>query len=114
MARTRLTIDLARVEQLAQDGYTDADIARQMGISQSTILRRKKDTDDFDAAIRRGREAAHGIVANALFKQARKGNVAAIVWYEKTRRGFTEQTLNKLEGEVLIRIEYADAHPHTP
>jgi predicted transcriptional regulator len=114
MARPRQVLDLARAELLAQEGNTDAEIARQLGVSPKTIQRRKQDSDRFDLALKRGREAAHSVVSNALYRQAKKGNVAAIVWYEKTRRGFTDQSINKLEGEVIIRIEYADAHPHTP
>jgi hypothetical protein len=98
MARTRLPLDLARVEELARDGHTEANIARLLGVSQDTITRRKQDSADFADAMERGRQAAHSEVNNALFRQAKRGNVAAIVWYEKTRRGFTDRVLQELTG----------------
>src|SRR5690348_1100702 len=108
MARPHIALDIAKIEQLAEDGYTDMDIARQCGCSQDTLIRRKKDNADFAAAIQRGRERSHGVVANALFKQARRGNVAAIVWYEKTRRGMSDRMETEQHGDITIRIEYDD------
>ena len=108
MARPRQVLDEARAEQLAQEGNTDAEIARQLGVSPKTIQRRKQDSDRFDLALKRGRETAHSVVSNALYRQAKKGNVAAIVWYEKTRRGFSDRVETEQRGEVTIRIEYAD------
>jgi IS30 family transposase len=101
MARPRQVLDEARAEQLAQEGNTDAEIARQLGVSPKTIQRRKQDSDRFDLALKRGREAAHSVVSNALYRQAKKGNVAAIVWYEKTRRGFRDSQDITSNGETL-------------
>ena len=98
MARTRLPLDLDRVRALAQEGHTEREIARQLGISQDTLTRRKQDSADFADALKDGQEAAHSIVANALYRQAKRGNVTAIVWYEKTRRGFTERTVQEHTG----------------
>src|SRR5690348_12890386 len=101
MAHTPLTIDLARVQELAQEGNTDSEIARQLGISRSTVTRRKRDSDAFDAALKAGREAAHSVIANALYKQAKRGNVTAIIWYEKTRRGFRDMQDLTSNGETV-------------
>lgn len=101
MGRPRQVLDLARVEQLAQEGNTDAEIARQLGVSPKTVERRKKDSDGFDAALKRGREAAHSVVANALYRQAKRGNVTAIIWYEKTRRGFRDMQDMTSNGETI-------------
>jgi hypothetical protein len=111
MARTRLPLDLARVEELARDGHTEANIARLLGVSQDTITRRKQDSADFADAMERGRQAAHSEVSNALFRQAKRGNVAAIVWYEKTRRGFTDRVLQELTGPGGGPVQHADVTP---
>jgi IS30 family transposase len=94
-------LDLARVEELARDGHTEANIARLLNVSQDTITRRKRDSAGFADAIQRGREAAHSDVSNALWRQAKKGNVAAIVWYEKTRRGMRDAQDITSNGETL-------------
>lgn len=108
MARTRLVVDVAKVEQLAMEGHTEANIARILGISQDTLTRRKQDSADFAGAIARGRQAAHSEVSNALFRQAKRGNVAAITWYEKTRRGMSDRMETEQHGDITIRIEYDD------
>jgi hypothetical protein len=72
--------------------------------------RRKRDSVDFDAAIKRGQEAAHSTVSNALYQQAKKGNVAAIIWYEKTRRGFRDAM--HLSAEWDLEYESAE-RPNT-
>lgn len=101
MARPRQVLDLARVEELARDGHTEANIARLLNVSQDTITRRKKDCAGFADAIQRGREAAHSEVSNALFRQAKRGNVPAITWYEKTRRGFRDTQDITSNGESV-------------
>ena len=99
--RPRIALDLARVEALAQAGHTDADIARQVGVHPQTILRRKQDSESFANAIQRGREAAHSLVSAALYNQALTGNVPAITWYEKTRRGFRDTQDVTSNGETI-------------
>ena len=108
MGRPRQVLDLARAEQLAQEGHTEANIARLLGVSQDTLTRRKRDSAGFADAIERGRQAAHSDVSNALFKQAKRGNVAAITWYEKTRRGMSDRMETEQHGDITIRIEYDD------
>lgn len=106
MGRKAIALDLTRVETLASQGHTQADIARQLGISLSTLMRRKRDSDSFDTAIQRGQEAAHSAVSNALYQQAIKGNVPAIQWYEKTRRGFKDTVTQEVSG--VLSVEYVN------
>jgi hypothetical protein len=110
MARKPIPIDLAQVELLASQGHTQGEIARRVGVSVKTLERRKRDSVDFDAAIKRGQEAAHSTVSNALYQQAKKGNVAAIIWYEKTRRGFRDAM--HLSAEWDLEYESAE-RPNT-
>jgi hypothetical protein len=114
MGRHRQPIDIARVEELARTGHTEANIARLLGVSQDTITRRKQDSADFADAIQRGREAAHSEVSNALFRQATRGNVPAITWYEKTRRGFSDRVETEQHGNVTLRILDDDADDSPP
>ena len=101
MGRPRQVLDLAKIEQLAREGHTDAAIARAVGISRHTIARRKKDSEAFEAALSAGRELAHSDVSNALWRQAKKGNVQAITWYEKTRRGMRDMQDMTSNGETI-------------
>jgi hypothetical protein len=117
--RPKIELDLAEVERLAGLGLTQAEIAFSLGISEDTITRRKGDSADFADAIKRGRTAAHSEVSSQLFQQCKKGNVAAIIWYEKTRRGMSDKVNvsiteldNAIERELALlsgREEAGDA-----
>lgn len=111
MGRKPIIIDVVLVENLASQGHTEAEIARRLGFSRATLARRKRDSDTFDTALKRGQETAHSTVSNALFTQAQQGNLGAIVWYEKTRRGMKDTQDHS--GDVTIRIVYDDGS-HTP
>lgn len=92
MGRKPIEIDLSEVERLAGLGLTDEEISSALGIATSTLYERKKQLSEFSEAIKRGKAIAGGKVANKLFEQCLRGNVGAIVWYEKTRRGLKDQT----------------------
>ncbi|MCD1124821.1 hypothetical protein LPW36_02020 [Jinshanibacter sp. LJY008] len=85
MARPPLNIDLVQVKDLASRGLTDEQIALALGISISTITRRKKDNDEFCAAIKKGKALGIATVANALFKNATEGNTTAQIFFLKNR-----------------------------
>ena len=51
MAKTK-EIDLDKVEELASFGLSEQQIADSLGISRSTLSRRKKDNETFDIALR--------------------------------------------------------------
>ena len=49
--RNPIDIDLVRVERLAAQGLTDEQVATSLGVSQSTITRRKRTSDQFAEAL---------------------------------------------------------------
>lgn len=132
MGRQRIEIDLKAVEAAAADGLTEGEVAARLGISQQTITRRKKDSVDFVDAIKRGQARAHAEVSSQLFKKVRRGDLGAIIWYEKTRKKYSdrvetdnttrhefpqmEQALNKIygdsssDGDTTATDNAADAH----
>jgi len=52
MAKTK-EIDLEKVEELASLGLSEQQIADSLGISRSTLSRRKNDNETFDTALRK-------------------------------------------------------------
>ena len=83
MARPKIKIDLAQVEDLAAKGLTQKQICQCVGISEDTLQRRKRDSAVFAASMERGKVRGRVEVANKLFEACIRGNVAAIIWYEK-------------------------------
>lgn len=89
MANTK-NIDIQSIEDLAALGLTEQQIADSLGISRSTLSRRKASSDTFDAALRKGRAKAIKKVSNALMNEIEKGSLRAIIFYLKCRAGWKE------------------------
>ena len=89
--RKRIEIDLREVERLGGLGLSESQICDSLGISDETLRKRKNESLDFLAALKRGKAKANGQVANWLFKNCRQGNVTAQIWWEKTRAGHTDK-----------------------
>lgn len=91
MARKKIELDISQIEALAGRGLTHAEICDVVGICETTLYQRKRESADFEEAIKKGRSKSHAVVANSLFELAKSGNLGAIIWYEKTRRGMTDK-----------------------
>jgi transposase len=105
MSRQKIAIDLKAVEDAAADGLTEAEVAARLNISEDTISRRKKDSADFAEAIKRGKARANAEVSSQLFKKVRRGDLGAIIWYEKTRKGYSDKVLQEVSGKDGKAIE---------
>ena len=99
-------INLAEVERLASIGLTEEQIAESLGISRSTITRRKRDDDAFDAALKAGRASGVAAVTNALFEAAtgEKPNTSAQIFYLKNRAGWRDkqEVESTLNGDITL------------
>ncbi len=90
MAKTK-EIDLEKVEELASLGLSEQQIADSLGISRSTLSRRKNDNETFDTALRKGKAKGLVKVSNALMQQVEKGSLRATIFYLKCRGGWREE-----------------------
>lgn len=97
--RTRIEIDIARVAELAGRGLSQAEICLIIGVSEDTLQRRKAESAEFAAAVKRGKAVAAETVSNKLFELAQKGDLGAIIWYEKTRCNRTDKVAHELTGK---------------
>jgi transcriptional regulator with XRE-family HTH domain len=90
MANT-IELNLKVVEELASLGLTEQQIADSLGISRSTLSRRKTDNDTFDTALRKGKAKAIVKVSSALMAEIEKGSLRAVIFYLKCRAGWREE-----------------------
>jgi len=104
MSRQRIEIDANRVEDLAAQGLSQAEICATLGFSEDTLTRRKRDSAVFADALKRGKAKAAATISNKLFELAKGGNVSAIVWWEKTRLGLSD----RMKSEVTVRQTFED------
>lgn len=106
MGRKRIEIDADEVERLAGLGLTQEEIALSLGISVGTLENRKRESGIFGDAIKRGQSKAKSDVANIIYTKAMDGDLGAAIWYEKTRSGFTDKTVQEHSGEMVITVRY--------
>ena len=91
--RKRITFteeQLEQIEKLSGLGVSERSIAEVLGVSLSTLARRKRDSAIFDTTLKRGKIKAVAEVSNALFDSAtgRNGNppnVSAQIFFLKNR-----------------------------
>lgn len=88
--KPKIEIDLKKVESLAGLGLSRQQIADALGISQTTLYDRQRESAEFVDAIKRGKAQRVGYVANKLQKLVDEGNLGAIIFYLKTQGGFIE------------------------
>lgn len=84
--------DRKLVESMAAIGIPHADIARVLGISENTLRKRCKHELATSAA------KANAAVGGALYRNALSGNVAAQIFWAKTRMGWRETAPKTPEG----------------
>lgn len=99
MPRKEISIDLDKVEELAQVCDSEEEIALALGVSYSTLRRRKADSERFEQAIKRGKAKANVFVGGALMEKIRNGDTASIIFYMKSRCGWKETNRTELTGQ---------------
>lgn len=85
MARPRLSIDPAQVEELAAIMCTQAEMATVLGCSVKTLERR------FGRAIEKGKARAATSLRRKQWQLAEKGNVTMLIWLGKQYLGQSDR-----------------------
>lgn len=107
--KPRITIDIDEVERLAGQGLTQAEICLCLGISERTLYNRKRESAEFADAMKRGKSKAASEVANKLYEMAKAGDLGAIVWWEKTRRGLSDRIQQQVTANIYtVDIDSSD------
>jgi len=76
---------IAEAERLAGLGLTKEQIAAGLGICRDTLYRKERDFSDLSDAIKKGQASGIAKISNALFENAKSGNVTAQIFYLKNR-----------------------------
>lgn len=78
--------NLLLLEGWARDGLTDEQIAKNMGVSYSTLKDWKNKYSAISAVLKKGKEVVDYEVENALLSSALEGNTTAQIFWLKNRR----------------------------
>ena len=97
--------NLAILTAWARAGLTDAEIAKQIGISRSTLSEWKKKNDNIRQALSTGKEYADRLVENSLFRMTQGYEAKKRKAFKLKRVEFDEKGRRAAEDE---RIEYAE------
>jgi hypothetical protein len=95
--RKPVKIDLEQVEKLAAIQCTEAEIASVIGVSESTIDRRKHQPD-FAEAMSRGKARGRVSLRRNLWALANKGQPAANIFLAKNLLGYKDYFTNEHSG----------------
>lgn len=95
----RIEIDLRKVEEYAQFCDSEEEIALALGVSYSTLRRRKADSEQFEQAIKRGKAKANIFVGGKLMQKIRDGDTASTIFYLKSRCGWREVSRTEVTGK---------------
>ena len=103
---------LLRIEGWARDGLTEEQIAKNMGVSRSTLSDYKVKYPDILRAIKNSKEVADREVENALFNKA-TGYTVKLKKPMKVRRVEYDEASGRKIAEYE-RIEYIEEEVHVP
>ena len=98
ITKPKIQIDLKQVESLAANGLTQEQIACALGISESTLTKRKKENTDFTDAIKRGKAKGIALVTNKLMESIKGGNMTGMIFFLKTQAGWKETNVQEHTG----------------
>lgn len=110
ITKPKIQIDLAKVESLAANGLTQEQIALALGISESTLQKRKRESTEFTAAIKRGKAKGIAVVTNKLMESIKAGNMTGMIFFLKTQAGWKETQIQEVTGAGGAPIQQAITH----
>lgn len=90
MPREKKTIDLEKLEQLAQLCDNQDEIARALGMCPTTFYARLNESEEVKETLKRGQAKANIFVAGKLMEAIKAGNMTAIIFWLKCRAGWKE------------------------
>jgi len=97
MPKATSEIDWQKVEDLAGKDLSQSEICLLLEIDETQMAGPEDLAGQMLRTIRAGRAKTVLFVAEKLLEQCEKGNVSAITWWEKTRRGLADSV--RVENE---------------
>ena len=102
----------AEAESLAGKGLTVSQIARVLGMGESTLYEKQAAYQEFSEAIKAGRAKGIEDISNSLYDNAKDGNVTAQIFYLKNRAPEQWEELQKrkmgIDPETVQQLGVTD------
>jgi hypothetical protein len=97
-----MEIDWGKVAELAGQNLSQTEICLLMEIDEAELRESEEQAARMLKSIRIGKIQKALLIAEKLEEQCEKGNVSALTWWEKTRRGLAESARGENEFESAI------------
>ena len=105
MGRPKIHLDLNEIERMAGQGLTEEQIAYNLGVHYTTLLKRKQQYSEYSEALKRGRAKAIDKVTNALYNKAVDGDTTAMIYWTKN--------MAKTQFKDRWDVEHSGSMEHT-
>lgn len=94
------------LEGWARNGLTNEQIASNMSIGITTLWEWRKKSPKIANALKTGKDEADLQVENALYKEALKGNVTAIIFWLKNRKPveWRDKVQQEITTESVVKL----------
>lgn len=92
------------IERWASLGLTDEQIAHQIGVCRQTLSEKKRDIPEISDAIKRGRALGIEEVADALKQKAQAGDTGAMIFYLRSKGGWSDRTTEQEVAHVKSQL----------
>jgi len=102
---------ISKVEALAATGLTIEQICSVIGWNPNTLYKKKKAHNELSEALKRGQDRGVATITNALFQNAKQGNLGAQVFYLKNRAGWRDKFDQEITGKDGAPIQYVKLIP---
>ena len=94
----------------ARDGLTDEEIAKNIGISRSTLAEWKKKYPDISDTLKKGKEIVDMEVENSLLKRAKGYNAKVLKTFKLKKVEYDPNTGRKLKEEEVLEQKEDEVH----
>ena len=102
----KIKFDLKKVKRMASRGLTQHQCALALGCSARTVENRLKDDVNFADAWEEGRASGVDDISNALFDEAKAGNVQAQKFYLAARANWSDKIDLTSGGNALAPVVF--------
>jgi hypothetical protein len=100
-----IILDPSKAEALAALQCTFDEIASGLGVSLSTLERRRKENPELDEAIKRGRELGKRSIRRLQYDAAKKGNVTMLIWLGKQWLKQADKVETEHTGDIHLHFD---------
>lgn len=96
--------DLEGIEDMIAIGANAAYVAYQLGVCEAELNMGLKNFERLKQAIQRGLARDEMDIVTDLREQAKKGNITALIWYQKNKHGWRDNDAKAGNSVTIVNV----------